>query len=529
MSKPGIALLKVGLSQSFDFRRKDKARNVSLLVPILLVFIFGCLLTAIYSFLFSFMLFEAGEKESLNLVLYAMAGMASMLGIVSGFTKVKGTLFGGNDYEMLAALPVSKKSIIFVKLFSLYLVQAFYTVIFVLPATLIVTLLGKQPLWLIDGIVLLVFSPILPLFIAGILGVITGFISDRFRFGNILSVLFYIVFLGAIMYSSFLLNSGNGTEEQDIRGMLQLLNIFSWINPSTRLLTLNLPGVTQLIFILANAALLIFMVLIFAKCYDYFHLLLTSTYTVTKYVEKNQKKRGQFKALFLLDLKRYFSSKMYLLNTITGGVMSVLVTVVMYASFKTVKDPAAMDIFKMLAPYLVLIAVWCVGLSVPSAVCINMEGKSMWQIKSLPISYKQYAWSKILLSYVVLAPLILISSIILTIFTGPNIVYILINFLLPQLYIFSMSLLGFLVNSYFYKLKWSNETEAVKNSSGALLSMLLDLAYTGILCILLIIPGVFGFYLIGAFLSLAFALGMAVLLAYIVQRISVSNITNIEC
>ena len=128
--------------------------------------------------------------------------------------------------------------------------------------------------------------------------------------------------------------------------------------------------------------------------------------------------------------------------------MCILVTAIMFFSFKTVKDPEAMTIFKEIAPYMVLIVVWCVGMAVPSAVSINMEGKTMWQIKTLPISYKQYALSKVLLSYLVLAPFVLISSILLTIFTGFTLASAIVNFILPQVYILSMSLLGLLVNSY---------------------------------------------------------------------------------
>ncbi|MCI9652729.1 MAG: hypothetical protein HFG91_00055 [Acholeplasmatales bacterium] len=529
MSKPGLALLKVSLSQSFDFRKKDKIKNVSMLVPIILIFIGGCLLASIYSFFFSFILLDSKNGEQLHKVLYAMAGIASLLGIVTGFTKVKGTLFGGNDYDMLASLPIPKRNIIFVKLFSLYLIQFFYTAIFVLPATGIVAFMGKQPLWLLDGLLLLILSPVFPLFIAGSLGILIGLISDRFRFGNVITVLFYIVFLMAIMYSSFLMNSGGGTEEYDIIGLLRLLSIMGWINPFSKLLTLEMIGVNQALYIASTLILLTGMIYLFARCYDYYHVLMTSTRTSIKYVQKMQKRRGQFKALFFLDVKRYFTSKMYLLNTITGGIMCILVTAIMFFSFKTVKDPEAMTIFKEIAPYMVLIVVWCVGMAVPSAVSINMEGKTMWQIKTLPISYKQYALSKVLLSYLVLAPFVLISSILLTIFTGFTLASAIVNFILPQVYILSMSLLGLLVNSYFYKLKWSNETEAVKNSSGMLISMVLDFAYTGILCVLLLVPGLLGFYLLGAIVAILFVIGMAILFYILVLKLSVSSIEHIEC
>ncbi len=529
MSRPGFALLKVVLAQSFDFRKKDKIKNASLLIPILFIFIFGCLLSSIYSISFSIILISGERKESLNLVLYALAGTSSMLALVTSITKVKGILFGGNDYEMLASLPIPRRNIIFVKLFSLYLVQLFYTAIFVLPATLIVCVLGKYPLWLIDGILLLVFSPVIPLLLAGVLGLLIGFISDRFRFGNILTILIYILFLGAIMYSSFLLNSKGGEEELDVTIILQMLNILSWINPTTKLLTLTLGGINQLLYIAGNGIILLGMIFIFAKCYDYFHFLMTAKRASHTYVWKAVKQKGQFKALFLMDIKRYFSSKMYLMNTITGGIMCILLTVIMIISFKNVKDPEAMNVLSHISPYFILINTWCIGMAVPSAVAINMEGRAMWQMKVLPINYKTYSHSKILLSYLVLAPFILISSSIWIVFMEITVTNILLTFILPQIYLLSMSMIAFLVNTYFYKLKWTNEVEAVKNSAGMVISMLIDLGYTAILCALFVVPGVFGYFVIGTILALLFVSLMAGTAYILINKLCFKNIESIEC
>ena len=110
----------------------------------------------------------------------------------------------------------------------------------------------------------------------------------------------------AIMYSSFLMNSGGGTEEYDIIGLLRLLSIMGWINPFSKLLTLEMIGINQALYIVSTLILLTGMIYLFARCYDYFHVLMTSTRTSIKYVQKMQKRRGQFKALFFLDVKRYF-------------------------------------------------------------------------------------------------------------------------------------------------------------------------------------------------------------------------------
>lgn len=486
-----IPLLKVSLKQSFDLRGKNKKREVSFLIPILLILIFGSALSAFYAFVFSMMALES--QIDLKYIIYAMAGMASLLCIATTITKVKSSLFGGNDYDMLAALPIKKSSIIFVKFISIYLLELMYSFIFIIPPTIVILINGCSLLCLVDAVILLILLPIIPLLLASMIGIIISFISDRYRFGNILNMLFYICFLGAIMYMSIMMNKENASSQE----MVQFFSIFLWYNPSLKLLELLPIGLNYLAFIGVHVVFLGIMIFLLAYCYDYFHLLLTSTKSHRKYVEKEVKPKGQFKAIFMLDLKRYFTSKMYLMNTITGGILTVLMTIVLIVSFQSVDDVQAQDAIHMIMPYFSLFILWCVGIAVPSAVAINFEGKNFWVVKSLPISYKQYSASKILLSELVLAPFVLIASIILIVFSEKTFINIFMILVLPQLYLVGMNLIGYYINLHHYKLNWSNEIEAVKNTKGMIFSMLIDFGYT------IVVSGV----LIGLGLPFGFTVG----------------------
>lgn len=524
MSKTLTAFFKVSLKQTFDFRGKNNKKNISFFVPILLIAIFGCFLSSVYSLLLSFMAKEA--QMDLRYVVYAMAGFSSMLALTTSILKVKNTLFGGNDYDMLASLPISKRTIISVKFFSLYLIELLYSFILIIPSTCIVLIFGCTPLILLDAVVLFFLSPVLPLLLAGILGIAIGFISDRFRFGNILTTLFYLVFLGVIMYSSILLNSGN--EEQSLENVSKMLTIFGWFNPTTMFLKLNLPILTYVIYVAVNLGILLVMIVLFGGCYDYFHLLLTTTKVHRKYIAKEVQRKGEFKALFHMDLKRYFTSKSYLINTITGGILCVVVTGIMIISFTSLDDPEAKVILKEMAPYFSLIIPWCVGIAVPSAVAINFEGKCFWQIKSLPISYKRYSYSKILLSEIVLAPFVLIASIVLICFAEINFMNVFTILVLPQIYLVAMNFIAYFINMYCYKLNWSNEMEAVKNSRGMIYAMLIDFAFTGLTCAVLLGVGLLVKFWIGAVLAIGFTAGIAIAAYLLVKKNCEAALCNIE-
>lgn len=521
MSGTLLPLFKVTLKQTFDFRGKNK-KNVSFWLPVLLILILGSIFSAFYTISFAEIL-KNGDVDY-RYILYAMSGLASLLCITTTITKIKPMLFAGNDYDLLASMPIPKYSIILVKFVSIYLMELLYSFILTIPPMVVILIYGCTPLCVLEAILLMLLLPLLPLLVASIIGVVIGFISDRYRFGNVLTMIFYLLFMVGVIYLSMTMSSSTDNPAD----ILKPLQIFMWYNPSLYLFTSLPTGVNYLAFVGISLISLMILVLVMAFCYDYFHILLTTTKSHRKYVAKQQRQKGQFKALFSLDIKRYFTSKSYLMNTITGGLLTIVMTIVLLVTFLSFDDPEVTDVLKMIAPYFVLFVMWCVGVAVPSSVAINFEGKYFWQIKSLPISYKQYSYSKILLSEIVLAPFVLVASIILIVFSEKNFINIITLLLLPQLYLVSMNFIGYYINMYFYKLNWTNEMEAVKNSKGMIIAMLIDFAYTiAIIGTMLGLGIPFGF-LFGAIASFVLVISMMVVFIVLVNNNCVRQINTIE-
>lgn len=514
------SLLKISLSLSFDFRKKDKKANSSILIPLIIMLIFGLLFSTMYSLLFVVAI--KSKDEYVNLI-YSMAGIYSLIVITSNILRVKGTLFGGNDYELLASMPISKRSIIFSKILSLYIVQLFYSIIFILPSTIIAFIYSSNFIFLIIGLLVIIFTPIIPLFISAIIGTFIGIISDRFKFSNIISLFFYIIFICIIMYISYIMNKG-----EDVENIAGMITVFSWFNPSTMLLKYDY-SYSIILYCLINIIMLILMTFIFSLVYDNVHHLMTSfKNSNNSTIRIKQNSSGEFKTLLFLDFKRYFSSKMYLINTITGGLMSILSIVIIVLSFKNNIDISANEILKDISCLFVLVIIWCVSMVVPSAVSINFEGKAMWQMKVLPIDYKKYSLSKILMSYLVLAPFALISSIILLFNNNINILNIVTIIFLPQLYLFSMSIIGYYINLKLYKLKWNNETEAVKNSSSMIISMLIDFIYTIILVSLFVVSFILNYFYIGVIISFILVISLIIIFYILTMKKCNDKISDIE-
>lgn len=524
MNSALISLFKINLKQTFDFRGKNK-KNIAFIVPILLILLSGCLISGLYALGIALKLREI--DADLSLIVYSMAGATSIIILSTAVPKVKSTLFGGKDYDMLAALPIRKSYIVTVKFLSIYLSELLFSFALIIPSTFVVLIFSGSISILIDGILLFIFSPLVPLIISCMIGMLIGLVADRFRFGNIITVLLYSIFLIGVMYISFTFSSANQVE--NLNSLLDSLTFLTWINPATHILMLNLFGINYICYLLIHMIVFVGLSFIIGVSYDYFHDLMTSMHSHQHYVEKEVKTKGQFRAQLGIDLKRYFSSKSYLLNTITGGILSVVLVIIMVVIFYQIDKPDAVSIIKeQVAPYLPLMILWCSSMAIPSSVAITIEGKNFWQVKTLPMDYKTYSYSKIILSEIVIAPFILIASIVLLFFMDLNAIRIITTLLLPQLYFFAMNCFAYFINMKVYSFKWENETKAVKQTGSVLLSMLFDFIGSMWISVLLIVIGVFISYGIAAIISMGLCFALCILGFTLIKQNCQKFISQIE-
>lgn len=520
MSKTFAPFFKISLKQTFDFR--GKKQNASMITIFIVVLLAGLAFSSLYSFIFVMAALEAQTKV-IN-VLYAMSGFASLLALTTTIPKVKVTLFGGNDYDMLAALPIPKREILFVKFFSLYLIEFFYTFIIIIPACIISFIFDQNIIYFIHTAVMLFLIPIFPLLIACLVGTLISIISDRTRFGNIITMFFYAIFLIVIMCSS-MVTSSSSTASMD-----PLFDVFKWFNPMNMLLELDIPVVNYLAYVGTNLVLLVIVILLLTLFYDHIHVLLTTAKSNKKFVQKEAKVNKLSRALLKIELKRYFTSKGYLMNTITGGIMCVVMVGMLLFTLigGEETDPEFINVIKSLIPYFSLLIMWCIGISTPAASGISIEGKNMWIIKTLPINYKQYLNAKIILSEIVLAPFVLVASTILFVFSNMSVESIILIYLVPQMYLLSLTYISLILNTRFYKLQWANELEVVKNSKSIIFAMLIDFAYTLIMCGVVIALGIIFGLLVAAIAALVVTGIVLVIAVNVLNKKCPSRIEKLE-
>ncbi len=247
-------------------------------------------------------------------------------------------------------------------------------------------------------------------------------------------------------------------------------------------------------YIGSNVIVAILSILFLAVFFDKLHEIVSSVSMKKNYVRKDLKIKSPEKTLFTLEFKRLVNSKLYFMNSIMGSIMCIMGTSVFLITFTQsmakAKDAASLAAMQaVVIPMFILFASMIIGLANPTTGSINIEGKNFWIIKTLPISYKTYLRNKLRFSFILTIPACLIASTVAVIVKHDNWIEIVASYLLPIIYVILNSLIGMITAINHPKLKWSNETEAVKNSASVVISLIINFGITIILgTILIAIP-----------------------------------------
>lgn len=487
-----ISLLKAVLTEDMNLFKYTSGKNASkinkAILPIVLFLIF--MFSIGY---YAYLIAEPLHQVNLTYIMLSMfIFIISIITLIEGIYKSQGILFETKDNDLLFSLPISKKKILFVRIFKLMLFQYLYNLMFLLP-TIGVYIYFEHPginFYLISFIMTFLI-PILPTVVSSILGYFVKLISSKFKSKKIVqTILSSIIFMG-IFFLSMNLNGflqDIAVKAKSINDILTriyypvgayvtLINDFN-IWTLIKLLLINI--VPFLLFILLGAKL-------------YFKIIYSSEGVATK---KNKVKKEIFKkkppvyALTIKELRRYFSSPIYMFNTIFGLLLILVLTIIL-----CIKEQGIINTFleseeisiniSISLLYYVLVLFSCSMTSITSS-CISLEGKTINITKSLPVSEKVILKSKIIYPFIIELPFILISELIFFIKFKTNIVDIILIISMSLITIALSGIIGLIINLKYPKMNAKNDTEVVKQSISSMLSVFIGIGIF-ILSIILII------------------------------------------
>lgn len=471
-------LLKINLLNLFNINKirhatngKEKQKDILILGALVIAFI------SIGSYFYTFANLSMQGYMALNIphiLLVQSMVTVSLFILVTTLYKSNAILFNYKDYDFNMSLPIKTKDVIISRLLLIYIYNLFISLIVLIPNLLVYIKYVNPPfifyiLYLISFLVI----GLIPTILSTIIGSVIAYFSSFFKKRNIVNIILSLVIVFGFMY--FNSTMGTYTVEQFTDIGVKMVDMFNRIYPLTKVynnIIENNSLISLMLFILISIGLSTIFVYVLHKNYSHLNSFLSGTKTKNNYKVKITFNSSS-KSLYKRELKRYFSSSIYVLNTIIGPILLIIGSI--YISLKGVENllalmnfDASLDILSKL-PFAVAVVL---ALSSTTSSSISLEGNNLWIIKSLPVKARDVFKSKILVNLTILIPGVIISSTILSIFLKLNAERIILLFMISIIYAFLTSFIGLLINAYFPKFDYTNDTQVVKQSLAVLLTML---------------------------------------------------------
>ncbi len=453
--------------------------------------IFFTVLMSAVSFFYSYMM-GTGLKmfNSLELLPAIMVSAACLLTLMTTIFKVKGTIFGFRDYDLLMSLPVSTAAVVACRLIVLYSFNILFTIILILPMSIAYGILAGPGIgFYIMSLILMFIIPLVPIVVASVIGTFIAYIASRFRFNTALNIIFSISLLVIFFGMSFSLK-GDGQELVDM-GKALTDSVYS-LYPLARLYTtavISYDWLSFILFIAISVFAFMLYVVVVRLLFKRINTLIMTGRSRANYKLGELKTASPFKALYFRELKRYFSSTIYVMNT---GIGIVLLTIAAVAGFFVDLENilGGEQAFGLIKDNVVLYLIFCIMLSCTTMASISMEGKNLWIIKSLPVSPMTVFRSKIAVNLTICSPALLdviLFGIMFKISVGRLILLILIT-AAGSVFI---AMFGLVINLMLPNFTWTSEVVAVKQSASTMVTIFSGFGFAALLFLfVLLIPSV---------------------------------------
>lgn len=509
-------LTKVSLQGMFGFNEfrhtRDRSKKIryclmGLLWGLLIVMLAG------YVCMMSVGLAAAGIGRLIPAVLVMGVSL-----VVLFFTIFKAgpVLFDRKAYEKQIALPVNVRSIIVSRFLTMYITNMLLGLLVLLPGMAVYGVMEKPgAAFYFYGILAGIFLPLLPLTAASVLGALIAGISGRWRYKNLVSILLTLALVCALMAGSM---SMSGMEESELGAVLQQVaemmeeQIQRLYPPAVWIGDAMVQGnpAKMILFLAVSLGGFLLFLEILQRFYVNICMLLGVGETKGNYRMKELREKSVLGTMVERELRHYFSSSVYVVNTMVGELLMVLLAgAVLFMDMETVE--AMLGLPGVVGKALPILIGFMPVMMPLTACSISMEGKQWWMLQTLPVTRKDMIRSKVAAQLLVALPFYLVSEILLFLALRPGWAEGLSLLAVPAAYIIFGARAGLAVNELFPLLDWESEVRVVKQSASTMVTMLVGLVTAAVPVVILVaVPGVsvYGVYLALVVLLLAATWGM---------------------
>ena len=451
----------------FTKDKKEKTRKASLLIIYIFLILMACGYIGIATF--GYILLGLAEMIPAYLIM-----LSSFMILFFAIFKAGSVIFQKNAYDILCSLPLSQTAIVVSRFIRMYVENLLLSFIVMVSGILVYGVMERPEIsFYLIGIIVTLFIPLIPITIATFLGAVITAIASRMKHKSMVSaILSILLFLGIMFGTSHL----SAMEDEFSVEMLQNLldRVFSLIEsmypPAIWLGNAMLSGNFLNCVLCVVGALLVFVITMMVVSAN-FQWICRGLYSIRAkhdYQLEGLKKQSVLRALYGRELRRYFSSSIYVTNTIIGPIMAVLFSAsVLVMGVDKMQQVLEIPInIKGAIPF---VLAGILSMMPATSTSISMEGKEWWIIKSLPIKTKAVLDGKILLNLSLILPFFVVSEVLLTIALKPDFMELVWMIVIPVVLTLFGLVFGITVNLKMPVFNWENEVTVVKQSASSML------------------------------------------------------------
>ncbi|MGI5977954.1 MAG: hypothetical protein ACOX66_00460 [Oscillospiraceae bacterium] len=479
MKKPSIfmTLFKVRLQAALvgfsgGASGKKRSKGKTALFALLMLYVYGIFFMMFMNFFSALAApLHAAGLDWLYFTLFGLTAFCIMF-ILSVFA-TKTQLYDATDNELLLSMPVQPGSILASRMAILLLSNFLGAAMIGIPAIVMWRRAAEMSGGGLTAFILLLLAlPFFALAVASLIGWLIALSTDRVRNKSLMTVIITLVFLGVY----FVLVARANVYLQKLIASKDLIAASLGKNAplywfGNAIAGPSLPQLLWSLLILLLPFLIVYIVL--SKT---FISVATKSRGAAKvqYRERSMHETPVGKALLQREKKRLFSSPVYLINAGLGVLFLYVGGAALLIEQK--KLLSALSALTLTGEQLAVFAVLAIGLITAmvlfTAPSVSLEGKTIWIIKSLPLTPQQILAAKLRLHRRATLPAVLFLSLV-CVFTL-DIPAALVPGLLvtPCLIVYLSSSLGLIAGLQHANLEWINETQVVKQGMAILLAML---------------------------------------------------------
>ena len=424
-------------------------------------------------------LFLSGQSYEAPFLM--MCTMASAFVLVMAFSQGSATLSGFADFDTLMGMPIRTSLIVFARFLALYLVEAVYSLAFLLPCGVLFGIIVHPAAWFYPAYLLMtLLMPVLPVVIGSGADLLlsAAFAKSKYKKGITSTV--KTIFLLAFVAGAYLMPQLSNRIMKDPQAIAASL---SRIYPPAAWFSKGATGsfLHFLLYSLSSIALCAGFIFLLNRTFLPLHDRLASSYHAANFRLKRQRQRRVIRALFFIECKRFLNSTAWVLNTIIGVVLiaagGVAGSIFSQNLIEIVSD---MGLLGFLPSILTAVLIFCATVAPTTSCAISMEGKQIWISKQLPIPAVKWLRAKLYVNLALVGPALVFAITLLSISFRSVLhpIDVLGLYLLPVAALLCTTVIGLLVNAKMPRLSWKSETEVVKQSGAVLIMVLICFGLT---------------------------------------------------